>query len=251
MQATYIIREAVERVTQLRQLAAGNPLLASAIGEVKHFQAARFAATYADFLSSAKYKAVALFFLEELYSAKDYTQRDAQFARIASALERLFPEQVVKTAVSLAQLHCLTEDLDLAMAQQWMNDPDTPPVARYVTAWRGVARRPDRNLQLATVMNVGNELDHLTRIPGLRRLLKMMRGPASLAGLGSLQRFLESGFDTFASMGADGDGDGARHFLNTVQLREAGLIEQLFVVDRVACEAKISATLCNKVVTSQ
>ena len=135
------------------------------------------------------------------------------------------------------------------MAQQWMNDPDTPPVARYVTAWRGVARRPDRNLQLATVMTVGNELDHLTRIPGLRRLLKMMRGPASLAGLGSLQRFLESGFDTFASMGADGDG--ARHFLNTVQLREAGLIEQLFVVNRVACEEKISATLCNKVVTSQ
>lgn len=136
MQATYLTREAVERVTQLRQLAAGNPLLACALGEVKHFQAARFAATYTDFLSTEKYKTVALFFLEELYSTKNYTQRDAQFARIASALERLFPEQVVKTAVLLAQLHCLTEDLDLAMAQQWMNDPDTPRVARYASAWR-------------------------------------------------------------------------------------------------------------------
>lgn len=242
MQANYLIRDAVDRVTQLRQLAAGNPLLAFALGEVKHFQAARFAATYADFLSHEKYKTVALFFLDELYSAKDYTQRDAQFARIASALERLFPEQVVKTAVSLAQLHCLTEELDLAMAQHWMNDPHTPPVARYVTAWRGVARRPERNLQLATVMNVGNELDQLTRIPGLRRLLKMMRGPASLAGLGSLQRFLESGFDTFASMG--GDGDSAQHFLNAIQHRESVLIERLFATDRVACEAEISATLC-------
>lgn len=91
-------------------------------------------------------------------------------------------------------------------------------------------------------MNVGNELDHLTRIPGLRRLLKMMRGPASLAGLGSLQRFLEYGFDTFASMGADGEG--ARHFLNTVQLRKAGLIERFFAIDRVACDVEMSATLC-------
>lgn len=241
MEATHIIREAVQRVTQLRQLAIGDPALASAIGEVKQFQAARFAGTYADFLNTEKYKTVALFFLEELYSAKDYTQRDAQFARIASALERLFPQQVVKTAVSLAQLHRLTEELDLAMAQQWMNDAGTPQVARYVSAWRAVDRRPDRNRQLTTVMNVGHELDHLTRTPGLRRLLKMMRGPANLAGLGSLQRFLESGFDTFASMGSSGDG--ARYFLDAVQLRESGLIARLFDADRVTCETEISVTL--------
>lgn len=241
MEATNIIREAVQRVTQLRQLAAGNLALAAALGEVKHFQAARFAGTYADFLNTDKYKPVALFFLEELYSAKDYTRRDAQFARIASALERLFPEQVVQTAVSLAQLHRLTEELDLAMAQQWMNDPAAPRVARYVRAWRTVDRRADRNRQLATVMAVGQELDHLTRTPGLRRLLKMMRGPASLAGLGSLQRFLESGFDTFASMGSSGEG--AKYFLDAVQRREAGLIDRLFDAEPVACETEISATL--------
>jgi hypothetical protein len=241
MEATHIIREAVQRVTYLRQLAAKNPALATAIGEVKHFQAARFSGTYADFLNTEKYKTVALFFLEELYSAKDYTERDAQFAKIASALERLFPEQVVKTAVCLAQLHELTEELDLAMAQQWMSAPLAPPIARYVSAWRAVDRRPDRNRQLSTVMTVGHELDHLTRTPGLRRLLKMMRGPARLAGLGSLQRFLESGFDTFASMGASGEG--AVYFLDAVYLRESGLINRLFDADRVACETEISATL--------
>ena len=127
-----------------------------------------------------------------------------------------------------------------------MNDPDTPQVARYVTAWRGMARRPEHNLQLATTINMGNELDHLTRISGLRRLLKMMRemmrGPARLTGLGSSQRVLESGFDTFASMGANGDG--TRHFLNAVQLRESGFIERLFANNRVACEAEISAIVC-------
>jgi len=148
---------------------------------------------------------------------------------------------VITTAVSLAQLHRLTEELDLAMAQQWMNDPHTPQVPRYVSAWRAVGQRPDRELQLASVMNVGHELDHLTRTPGLRRLLKMMRVPASLAGLAALQTFLESGFDTFASMGASGEG--AKYFLDAVELRESGLIDRLFDGDRVACETEIGATL--------
>ena len=108
-------------------------------------------------------------------------------------------------------------------------------------AWRAVDRRADRDRQLATVMSVGQELDHLTRTPGLRRLLKMMRTPASLAGLGSLQRFLESGFDTFASMGASGEG--AKYFLGAVLSREQGLIDRLFNADPVACETEISALL--------
>ena len=45
-----------------------------------------------------------------------------------------------------------------------------------------------RDLQLATVMNVGHELDHLTRTPGLRRLLKMMRVPANTSMTGKVSR---------------------------------------------------------------
>ena len=115
------------------------------------------------------------------------------------------------------------------------------PLARDVTAWKGAARRPDCNLRLAAAMNVGNKLEHLPRIPGLRRLLKMMHGPTSLVELSSLQRFLESGCDTFASVRADGEG--TRHFLKTIQLRESRLIEQPSAIDRVACKVEIRATL--------
>ena len=241
MEATNIIRDEVVRVSLLRKSAADNPLLARAVSEVKRFQARRFEATYLDLLHSDRYRPAALFFLEELYSEKDYSERDAQFARIAGALERVFPHQVVQTAVSLAQLHRLTEDLDLAMAQSWMTFPNVPEVPRYVRAWRAVDRRPDRNMQLVTVLNVGHELDRLTHTPGLRMMLKMMRGPASLAGLRSLQQFLESGFDTFAAMGRKGDG--ADFFLDSVRARESALIDQLFDADAVACETKITQIL--------
>jgi hypothetical protein len=241
MEAKTIIRDAVMRVTQLRQTAANSAALGKAISEVKHFQARRFAGTYTDFLQSEKYRPAALFFLEELYSARDYSERDTQFARIAGALERLFPQQVVQTAVSLAQLHRLTEELDLAMAQHWMHNGDMPEVARYIQAWRTVDQRSDRFKQLDTVMVVGRELDRLTRTPGLRRLLKMMRGPASLAGLSSLQKFLESGFDTFADMGAIQGG--AAYFLDAVKDRESRLIEDFFDADSVACETEICRLL--------
>ncbi len=241
MEATKIIRDAVAQVTLLRQTAADNAGLARAISDVKHFQARRFAATYRDLLDSEHYQAAALFFLEELYSEKDYSDRDSQFARIAAALDRLFPQQVVQTAVALAQLHHLTEDLDLAMARSWMSHPNIPEVPRYVSAWRAVNRRSDRSMQLATVLEVGHELDRLTRTPGLRMMLKMMRGPANLAGLKSLQRFLEAGFDTFAAMGRKHDG--TRYFLSTVMARESSLIGSLFDAEAVACETEMAQLL--------
>ncbi len=241
MEATKIIRDAVIHVTLMRQTVTSNPELTRAVSDIKHFQARRFAGTYFDLLRSEHYKPAALFFLEELYSEKDYSERDSQFARIASALERIFPPQVVQTAVSLAQLHRLTEVLDLAMAHCWLANTGLPEVARYVSAWRAVGRHSDRSTQLESVLNIGQELDRLTRTRGLHTMLKLMRGPAKVAGLGSLQRFLESGFDTFSAMGRKGDG--TKYFLDTVMNRESGLVDRLFNASSVSCETEITQIL--------
>lgn len=241
MHAKEIIRNAVARVDQLRQTAATALGLASAVTEIKEFQARRFTGTYVDLLQTQQYKAATLFFLEELYSEKDYSDRDTQFSRIAGTLERLFPKQVVQTAVALAQLHCLTEELDLAMAQSWLNNPDPNPVTRYITAWRTVGRRADRNNQLEGALSVGQELVVLTHTPGLRMALKMMRRPANLAGMAALQHFLESGFDTFAAMGHGSEG--TTFFLTTVQTRETELIKHMFDDSAADCEAEIAQIL--------
>lgn len=241
MNAANLIRDAVARVAQLRQLAASTPGLACAVSDVKHLQARRFAGTYNDLLHAEHYRPAGLFFLEELYGNKDYSRRDAQFARMADPLDRIFPPSVVQTAIALAQLHRLTEELDLATAQHWLAHPGLTQAARYVQAWRSVDRRADRHLQLATVMTVGQELAQLTRKPGLRLMLKMMRGPARLAGLESLQQFLESGFDTFAAMGRKAGG--TLYFLQTVQTRESRLIDLLFEADPALGEADIESVL--------
>jgi hypothetical protein len=241
MHAKLIIRSAVERVGELRQRANARPGLAEAVSEIKHLQARRFQGTYADLLQTTLYRPAALFFLNELYSDKDYTERDAQFSRIAGALERVFPEQVVHTAVALAQLHGLTEELDLSMAEHWLAHPHGTQGARYLAAWRAVNRRSDRSQQLTTTLEVGAELDRLTRKPGLRTMLRMMRRPAQMAGLGSLQQFLEAGFDTFAAMGKQADA--VSYFLGLVDSRESVLMARLFDAPTVSCETEMSHLL--------
>lgn len=242
MDAADTIRDAVARVAALRQSSAAQPVLHTATLAVKSFQARRFAGTYTDLLASTEYAGATRFFLDDLYSDKDYSLRDAQFARIAGGLQRLFPKQVVATAVTLAQLHILTEELDHQMALAWMGMDATDAVARYMACWRAVGRDADRNHQLEMVLQVGGELDRLTRTPGLRMMLRMMRRPAAVAGVGSLQAFLEAGFDIFAKMA--GKGAQAREFLATIQQREAQWIQQLSLgYDPLQCEARLRACL--------
>lgn len=257
MEPAQKIRDAVAQVSQLRQDASGDPALGAAVAQVKRLQSRRFAGTYADLLGGGPYQAAAQFFLYELYGEADYSERDAQFSRIAGALQRLFPQQVMATAVSLAELHALTERLDHAMGHAWLaaaapagdarddapaaGAPSESPAGRYVRAWRTVARRLDREAQLAVVLEIGRELQRLTRMPGLRLMLKMMRGPAAAAGMGALQRFLEAGFDTFAAMARQpGGADG---FMALIRERESELIELLFEADFVACETQLARTL--------
>jgi hypothetical protein len=243
MEAARKIRSAVAEVELLRQALEASPALRDALAQVKRVQSRRFAGTYADLLAGGPYAAAAQFFLVELYSDKDYAERDAQFARIAGAIEKLFPRQVAATAVALAQLHALTEELDQAMALAWLAqvDGEASDSSRYGAAWREVGRRSDREDQLRVVLGIGQEMARLTRTAGLRMMLKMMRGPAAAAGLGALQRFLEFGFDTFAAMARR---TGAvEEFLEIIRMRESALMAMLFDADLVTCETELARTL--------
>ncbi|ABE46116.1 FFLEELY motif protein [Polaromonas sp. JS666] len=235
------IQDALQAVAGIRQLHAADPALARASAEIKRFQARRFEATYVDLLHSPRYKTAASFFLQELYSDQDYTERDQQFARIANTIARIFPQPVVNTAAALAEAHALTEKLDDLMARQWLADKSTPSggseCARYIRCWRRVGDAGARQRQLDMVLHLGHELNHLTRKPGLRMLLKMMRRPAAAAGLSSLQHFLEAGFDAFADM------RGADDFLELIAKREAEWIRSLFESEAVTCETQLSHLL--------
>lgn len=216
------IRDSLAEVESLR-LQHPDPARSASVLAIKGLQAQRFRHTYADFLADARYALAARFFLEELYGAHDFRQRDAQFSRIAGAIERLFPEAVAELAVDLATTHALTERLDDVMAGHWRTlGEQTAPPLRYVRSWRLTGQAASRERQLSVVLHMGRELERLTRVRSLRTALRVMRRPASVAGLGELQRFLEDGFDAFAGM------NDSSAFLAAIAQRESVWIQRLF-----------------------
>jgi hypothetical protein len=203
-----------------RHRRAASAGLSQRVLALKAYQQRRFSLTYADLLATPRYSAVARFFLDELYGPHDFTERDAQLARVVPTLVRLFPDQIVGAVRGLAELHALSEQLDSRMAAQL---PSTEiDAAAYLRAWQCCAAVPQREQQIALTLALGQTLDRLTRNPMLRQSLRLMRGPARAAGLGHLQGFLETGFDTFKAMG------GADEFLAIVAQRERALAAMLF-----------------------
>jgi len=231
------IRAQLQRVEHLRNVAQHEPLRA-ALHEVKRLQAQRFQGTYADFLAEPLYASATRFFLEELYGGNDFSQRDDQFGRIASAIERLFPAAVAQLAVDLAETHALTESLDHDMARHWSaQDQQTAPAERYLNSWRLTGERALRMRQLEVVQHMGAELQHMTRKKSLLFALRLMRQPAHAAGLGALQHFLERGFSSFASM-AD-----PSVLMDAIAVRETTWIQRLFDEDATTCQHALTAEL--------
>ena len=198
------------------------PELARKVVALKAFQQRRFTRTYADLIASTRYVQACQFFLDELYGPKDFAARDAQFVKIVSGLVALFPQGVVETVSSVAELHALSEELDSAMAERL---PDAPiGAADYVRAWQGVDRAPDRRRQITLTIGVARTLDRVTN-PLMRKAVRAMRLPARAAGLMDLQRFVEKGFDAFVAM------NGAKEFIATVQGREEAFAAAIFAAD--------------------
>jgi hypothetical protein len=212
------IETALGRVAAARRARKADVALGRWAEWVKRLQCERFTLQYADLLAHPTFGGAARFFLTDLYAPRDFSERDAQFARISGAIERLFPRDVADTATLMAQLHALSEELDNNMAEALIRNGAQASAPAYRSAWRSLNQSAPRRQQLSEVMALGARMDELTRRFGLRTALTLMRGPARAAGLKDLQGFLERGFDAFAAM------SDPKPFLAQIQAREAGFL---------------------------
>lgn len=191
---------------------------------LKEWQAARLAKTYVDLLASPRHKPAAEFFLSDLYGPKDFRSRDEELARVVPIMVHVLPARALMTLLEAVKMDALSESLDTAMVLALRKAGKSRAIdwPAYVTAYRACGRRKDRELQIVLIDRIGKTLDRLTRMPLVRYSLKLMNGPAHLAGLGDLHSFLQRGFDAFSCM------KGADEFLAIVTERETALMKELF-----------------------
>jgi hypothetical protein len=191
------LREQLALAKDQRLQAKANPATLASCMALKQFQSARLAVSHADLIDHPNTREAALFFLEELYGARDLTQRDSDVERIIPTLEKVMPYHALETITDAITLDALSETLDAIMAKHLGEHFDG---ADYAAVWREFTTPLDRTRQVELVQALGNSLCQLVRIPFLATTLLVMRGPARMAKLGNLQNFLERGFTTFKAM---------------------------------------------------
>ena len=207
-------------VKRWRAATHGDEVTKAAILRLKAWQSERLAGTYPDLLASPRYRAAAHFFMEDLYGPKDFSQRDADVERILPKLIALLPAAALSTLADAVELDELSEELDAKVLAAHGNGAISH--LSYAAAYAGAATPDQRGRQIALIRSIGEALDGLTRIPFLLSTLKLMRGPARMAGLSALQVFLEKGFVTVKEM------RGVEEFLDIITRRETMLMERLF-----------------------
>ena len=219
---------ALRRVIELRHRLANDRELAPRVSAVKRWQGQRLRRSYADLLATPRYRPACEFFLDELYGTRDFTQRDSEALRVVPALARMLPERAVVTLAMGSELDELSETLDARVAM--FVPPDAAGVADagrllaedvYVAAYRAAGTREERERQIASIVQIGQSLDKLAKLPLISGMLHLMRAPAEAAGLSHLHEFLSEGFDGFHAM------RGAAEFLATVRQRETLLMESM------------------------
>lgn len=217
------LRQAAAEVARLRASIGADAQLCAWTHAVKSWQAHRLARTHADLLAEPRHGPAARFFLQDLYGAKDFSQRDAELARLVPMLVRLLPEAALATIADAIEMDALSERLDLALARE-LSEEDVSRIdaARYADAYRRAGSRAEREHQLALIESIGQSLDRLVRRPMIGRLLKTMAKPAQLAGLSEMQDFLVRGFESFRTIG------GAFGFLEAIEARERAILQALY-----------------------
>lgn len=191
---------------------------------LREWQAARLAKTHADLLSSSRYARAASFFLSDLYGEKDFSERDAEVERILPLMTSMLPVSGLRTLLLAVEVDALSERFDAAMVRVLGTRLDALVLseADYAGAYRTVNDRAGRETQIRLIGETGEALEALARRSFVRGALKMMHGPAHLAGLGELHAFLERGFEAFRSM------RDASEFLETIVERERAVAAAIF-----------------------
>ena len=208
----------------LRLAAAADPVRGQRRDRLRAWQAARLAKTHADLLASPQFSIAATFFLSDLYGPKDFSERDTEMEKVLPIMTTMLPVSGLRTLLLAVEVDALSERFDAEMVAVLGKrlDQDGLALDDYAAAYRQVGDRDGRELQIRLIGETGEALDALAHKAFAGAALKLMHGPAQLAGLGELHAFLERGFNAFRSLRR------ADEFLETIVQRERELTVSLF-----------------------
>jgi len=189
---------------------------------LRAWQAGRLAKTYADLLANPRYTRACRFFLDDVYAAKDFRQRDEEIRHLYEIIHHFLPDIILKLVKTVIELNDLTQSLDEELWTVMQNElmvSDMISMDLYVAGYRLCDNYDERAYQIELIDQIGHMVDLTTKVPMIATTLKVVRGPVTRAGWGELHDWIERGFLAFQHM------HGAKEFLATIHNREISFLD--------------------------
>jgi hypothetical protein len=209
---------------------------------LQQWQRARLSRSFADFARQEGYRRAVYFFLSELYGGLDFRERDQDLGKVMPVMIRFLPDHTLATMSEAFELQAISLEYDMDMARHMARlgpvrrdmgrkdmgtqDMGSLDMERYCELYRACSDQAGRERQIVLIRKLGYDLDTLVRLPLVNSLVRLMRGPAHLAGFGKLQQFLEEGLAAFRAL------PDAGFFIETIFQRETDAMQKLFAGER-------------------
>jgi hypothetical protein len=196
--------------------------------QLQQWQRARLSRSFADLARQEGYGRAVHFFLSELYGGLDFRERDQDLGRVMPVMVHFLPDRTLATMSEAFELQAISLEYDMEMARYMARqgpksvDSGSLDLERYCEVYRACSDRAGRERQIALIRKLGFDLDKLVRLPLVNYLVRLMRGPAHMAGFGRLQEFLEEGLAAFRAL------PDTAYFIETIYARETEAMQKLF-----------------------
>jgi hypothetical protein len=207
-----------------REELAAEPL-EPALALLKAWQSQRLARTYADLLATDRYRLACRFFLDDIYAARDFAQRDRDVIEMHNFMQRFVPASLLRPLDETIALYALTQSLDQRLRDVLVDEvgvTDGLTEAQYAEGYRRCDNYADRVRQIDKIVEIGSLLDVIIGLPLTGTALQMAKVPANRAGWTELTGFMERGYRAFKHM------RGAGEFLDTIRRRERTILDRIY-----------------------
>ena len=163
------------------------------------FQVERLKVTYNDFLEQDEYAEITQFFLNEVYTTKDTTERNAGFKNVYQKFKGKIGASLANNLAKLVDLNDLSEQLDQLMVRKLhqMGVVDRFSEDEYEEAYYLTDVYAERKEQVDLIVKSLRTFHALSGYRSIGITLSVIRPYALLKGARNLMDFMQEGYRVF------------------------------------------------------
>jgi hypothetical protein len=202
MSAAAQLREYTDRSNAIHQEYLGDPEVLQRYERFVTWQLEYMLPFYEDLRTTAGRAAAVDFFVSDL-TGINISVRDQEFAKVVPVMSRMLPAKALNVVATAMQLNARVLGINLSICHELYADisiDTTITEEMYRSACRRASHLEECLELVHLTAEIGRNLDDVIRIPMMGLMLRAMRTPARLAGIGVLQVFLEAGYKTFNAL---------------------------------------------------